>query len=399
MAHATDALVDAVIHADVDPTQIAAIKWDDAALAGKLAVRLAHGDVSALESIRIALGAAHSNQIAVVPGIVSDASAVTLLEELCAHLSGSYKGITSAHGRLASAYVHAQNWEKGLQLCVATDVKATDFDYIASARNVLDYLYHAGTIYAYHEKYVDARAAFSMCLALPTEVVSPEQLCAYKRLMLVSLLAEGRAQDNELLREVPPNLRQEYLRESVPYGALAAAYSHTDSTEPLDAIIQAHAPSYADDSNDWLVQKCLVRHKRHRLAAIAKVIQRIALCDIAALLGISEEQVSVELDALAADGIVASVIGPPADAGPAFAKAPRGNVQSNIVTFKPCARASSAFQAQEVHTAIGNAQRAADDLRDIRASISLTPAVLSRVWLLHSGLSQGAVDDSEDLFE
>lgn len=90
MANATDALVDAVVRADVDTAAIGAVKWDLASLKGRmsngsdpldmlqadthtagvlafLATRLGDGDVSVLERIRIALGAAHPEQLDVAP--------------------------------------------------------------------------------------------------------------------------------------------------------------------------------------------------------------------------------------------------------------------------------------------------------------------------------------------
>lgn len=81
---------------------------------------------------------------------------MALLEELRDYMSRSYAGITSVHASLARCYIAAQSWDKARRLCDATNVSATDFAYIASFRNVLEYLYEAGAIYAHHEMYAHA---------------------------------------------------------------------------------------------------------------------------------------------------------------------------------------------------------------------------------------------------
>lgn len=142
MANATDALVDALIHADADAAAVSVIPWSTGALNGMLsngkdpldmlqadthtagvlaflyvssnsATRLASGQVSALERISIALGAAHTNQLCAAPAVVdclaralaehgvpADASAVALLEELFRHVTAAYRGISNVHAKL-----------------------------------------------------------------------------------------------------------------------------------------------------------------------------------------------------------------------------------------------------------------------------------------------------------
>lgn len=87
---------------------------------------------------------------------------MALLEELRDYVSRSYAGITSVHASLARCYIAAQSWDKAQRLCDATNVNATDFAYIASFRNVLEYLYEAGAIYTHRGAYARAREMFAM---------------------------------------------------------------------------------------------------------------------------------------------------------------------------------------------------------------------------------------------
>lgn len=86
---------------------------------------------------------------------------MALLEELHGYVSRSYAGITSAHASLARCYIATQSWDKAQRLCDATSVNATDFAYIASFRNVLEYLYEAGAIYTHHGVYARACAMYA----------------------------------------------------------------------------------------------------------------------------------------------------------------------------------------------------------------------------------------------
>lgn len=227
------------------------------------------------------------------------------------------------------------------------------------------------------------------------------QINAYKRLVLVSLLAHGRVSTDELLQEIPQLQRHEYVRECAAYNALAAAYGRIESAAPLAAAAEANATVFAQDDTAALVHTCRERHRRYRLAELAKVLGRIALCDLAALVDAAQDTVVAEIDALTADGVLTAHIGAPGDAGPPFPGSARAeSVQSPIVTFgRAQTQRSGAEQADAIARSLAEARAAAAELGAVRASVMRTPAVLSRVWLLHSGMPHaggGMYDDDTE---
>ena len=286
--------------------------------------------------------------------------------------------------------MNAGRWDSALQLCGATDVHATDFSAVSSAASVLEYLCQAGTVYAVGEKYPQARAALATCLSLPTEAVSPLQHVAHKRLILASLLADADA--SGILDEVSPSLRPEYMRESKSYDALAAAYARTDSGDALVEAAQLGAGVFAEDRNELLVQRCIERHPRYRLAAVSKFVKCVSLHDLALFLGVPQERVRAELDALVAEGDIAVTFSEPSAQGPPFPGVVRDDTPAPIVSF---ARAGFADPKPALLGAIAESEKAVTELHAARAAAAQAPAVLSRVWLLHSGMSVGLPDEPE----
>ena len=213
----------------------------------------------------------------------------------------------------------------------------------------------------------------------------------------MSLLAQGRVSTDKLLQAIPQMQRHEFIREGAAYNALAAAYGRIESAAPLAAAAEANATVFTQDNTAALVHMCLERHRRYRLAELAKVLVRIALCDLAALVDATQDTVMAEIHALTADGVLTAHIGEPGDAGPQFPDSTRADsVQSPIVTFgRAQTQLSGAEQADAIAHSLAEAQAATAGLSAVRAAVMQKPEVLSRVWLLHSGMPHGMYDDTE----
>lgn len=134
-------------------------------------------------------------------------------------------------------------------------------------------------------------APLTQCIALPSESVSHIQLDAFKKLILVRLLAGHPVEGEALLKHTSVNVRSQYLRQAGAYLALAHNYRRMRSgSRDLHTLLAAHAEQFAADANTGLVQQCVAAQPQRLVEALARIYATLPLDAVAAYLACTPDE-------------------------------------------------------------------------------------------------------------
>ncbi|CAD6904605.1 unnamed protein product [Tilletia controversa] len=227
--------------------------------------------------------------------------------------------------------------------------------------DVLQYFYYAGLIAAKKGHLPSAIDYLEQCVTLPTQAISAIQVDAYKKLILMQLLQDGKMSP-------PPEYTSGVVSKSLnalcrPYILFAKLYEDRNAT---DAEVFQKAEEVKDmmqkDQNLGLVRQCLSMYQSRRIQRLAKTYSCISLVEIARLFGMDESPESVKsIHDEVANMIVAGWV----DAAIEMvspASAPIGTPPIPVVRFRSSANGprdafSSALLLQTIQARLAEAQR------------------------------------------
>eukprot|EP00741_Cyanophora_paradoxa_P008787 tig00001374_g8504.t1 len=147
-------------------------------------------------------------------------------------------------------------------------------------RDLLLYYYYGGMVLVGLKRYQDAMDFFQMAVTCPASVLSSIALEAYKKFVLVSLLAVGQM--------VPPPkytsaaVSRHLKAAAAPYHELAAAYANGSGAE-VQQVVVTHQQTFARDNNVGLVKQCVASVVRRGVQKLTQTYLTLSLDDIAAL--------------------------------------------------------------------------------------------------------------------
>ncbi|KAI1363850.1 cop9 subunit, partial [Xylaria arbuscula] len=179
----------------------------------------------------------------------------------------------------------ANNTNNSQYLC---DPKLPPFSYISKATGltlqlktamVLEYDLTCGMMYCARREWQKARDAFERDVTFPTKDggCSKIMVDAYKKWILVSLLADGKFQNSPPRTAAPTTKTFGLLAQ--PYVSLAAAFT-TDDVDQLRSEAQQNAQVWMEDANVGLVEEVMASYQKWRVLSLQDVYTKISIPEI-----------------------------------------------------------------------------------------------------------------------
>ncbi|KAH8840702.1 hypothetical protein MCOR27_005426 [Pyricularia oryzae] len=201
----------------------------------------------------------------------------------------------------------------------------TGFTTRLTALQVLEYDWLVGLLYCAARDWPAAQAAFARTASHPSRDlgVSKVMLEAFKKWVLVSLLAEGRITTPG---GFPPYISQASARTfgimARPYAAVAKRFESADA-DALRLAVEVSSQQFAEDGNEGLVAEVLESHQKWQIVRLREVYSKVSLAEIntktkSAVTGApvgSEEDMTQLIETMIASGMLRAAIEPPRATG------------------------------------------------------------------------------------
>ncbi|KAN0065615.1 hypothetical protein ACQY0O_000741 [Thecaphora frezii] len=308
-----------------------------------------------------------ARRIAELGDRMGDASAVLpLLEVLFVRFTEERRHALSAlHPVVAYQYLKAAQYQPAVETVLGRELVDVDSHALPNHTDVLEYYYYAGMILAKLKMHEEAIDAFETCVSVPTAVVSAIQMDAYKKLVLVQLLARGKTSppprytSQMVIRTFQQTSSSSSSGGGSAYLLFAMAYEsrERDCVAELEAVVNEQAQWFTQDGNFGLVWQCLEMHRLRRMQRLAEVYSCLTLRDAADWLGIQGDQeervrgVREDVETLVEKGWASATLLPPT----AMVAAPWGggrpDDESEIIVFH---EPSKTFDDQATVTLLTN---------------------------------------------
>ncbi|GAC72856.1 COP9 signalosome, subunit CSN3 [Moesziomyces antarcticus T-34] len=217
--------------------------------------------------------------------ITNPESALQLLQALATRFWTRSESLTALHPILAYQYLKTSRYAEAATMLL--DLPLIDADTSITPlthSDVLQYFYYAALIYIKLERLHDAIDALETCVSSPAVAVSAIHMDAYKKLVLVQLLADGKT--SPVPKYTPQPVTRTYRTLAQPYLAFTAAYERYDAkaAPDLHQIVDEKKDAFEKDRNLGLVRRCLALHRQRRIQRLADVYSALSLGDIAVML-------------------------------------------------------------------------------------------------------------------
>ncbi|KAH9252285.1 hypothetical protein BASA81_009887 [Batrachochytrium salamandrivorans] len=145
------------------------------------------------------------------------------------------------------------------------------------------FFYYAGVVYCGMEKFTQAQEQFVQCLALPTKATSAVQFEAYKKYVLVSLIAQGQVPGlpSYCSAVVHKSFGQAVGGQEGPsnaYSALQQAFNNPEMDgQTLDRTSVGYRDEFMASGNAGLVEQVQLAYIKHRVINSPTLMLRLAL--------------------------------------------------------------------------------------------------------------------------
>jgi len=121
-------------------------------------------------------------------------------------------------------------------------------------KDLLCYYYYAGRVYVGMKLYKKALESFKLVFTIPAVVLSAVMVEAYKKLILVSLIANGQV---AAIPKYTSTVVHRHIKNACPqYQELANAFA-THNTDEVHKCAAAYAEVFQKDGNFGLVKQCI----------------------------------------------------------------------------------------------------------------------------------------------
>ncbi|KAL9931801.1 hypothetical protein V8E36_009351 [Tilletia maclaganii] len=234
--------------------------------------------------------------IAHIATILKDATwGLNLLCTLFQRYVGDSRVLTPLHGIVLYQCLKAGAYQIAYQSALMFPVAEVD-QYSNPIRysDVLQYFYYAGLIAAKQNNIADSMDYLEQCVTAPAQGISAIQVDAYKKLLLLQLLHNGKM--------LPlPDYTSSVLAKGLttlcrPYIFLAKVFEDRNTSDAdLFQKVEEVKDLVQRDQNWSLLQQCLVAYRSRRIQRLASTYSAISLVEVARLLGMSENEESIQI--------------------------------------------------------------------------------------------------------
>ncbi|KAJ3151207.1 hypothetical protein HDU86_006198 [Geranomyces michiganensis] len=184
------------------------------------------------------------------------------------------------------------------------DRDITDIDPVAFGikyQHHLLYCYYGGMIYTQLKQHARAMQLFELCVSAPGPHVSLIQIEAHRKLILVSLLANGGLPSTLL----PKYTSDAVLRAAKLYSAAYADFAHayaSGSAARIDAEYRVHEAEFHQHGNRGIARQCVEAVTRRAVQRLTDTYLTLSLQDIAKSVGLATDATTATTGGDAAAG-------------------------------------------------------------------------------------------------
>ncbi|TKY85200.1 hypothetical protein EX895_006280 [Sporisorium graminicola] len=219
--------------------------------------------------------------------VTNPESALQLLQALASRFLSKPESITTLHPLLAYQYLKTARYAEAATMLIDHPLIDADTTITPLTQSdVLQYFYYAALIYIKLERLHDAIDALETCISSPAVAISAIHMDAYKKLVLVQLLADGKT--SPVPQYTPQAITRSFKQLAQPYASFSSAYERSDalSADEVFRIADEKRDAFEKDRNVGLVRRCLALHRQHRIQRLAKLYSALSLNDIAERIGV-----------------------------------------------------------------------------------------------------------------
>ncbi|RHZ58484.1 putative COP9 subunit 3 [Aspergillus thermomutatus] len=168
---------------------------------------------------------------------------------------------------------------------VAYITRASGFTAQVTYKDHLQYFLHGAMIYMVLKEWESALHLLCIVITCPVaNAVSKIMVEAYKKWLLVSLLAKGKVFSNQQVTSAPdminPHVMKVYQSLILPYVSLADAFEN-DDTQRLKAEVEVGRAIWLADNNMGLVLQVVHAHRKSVVSKLGSTFSALATADVA----------------------------------------------------------------------------------------------------------------------
>ncbi|UZJ54806.1 hypothetical protein CBS101457_004126 [Exobasidium rhododendri] len=239
-------------------------------------------------------------------------------------VQGGFNNLSTLHPIIVYQCLRAQHYHAAVDWVLRHDAISADKNITSLAyTDVLEYLYYGGMVWAKVDRLDKACEFFELCVTSPAQQVSAIQIDAYKKLILLQLLKDGknktlpRYASQAVLRATRSKIAsiETYQNIATAYEAEFTVKLNPDDKaetrlqasklqENLDREVDKGMEVLKRDSNFGLVRHLLGLSTRRRIQRLGRLFNRMKVGDIVDLLGgrvegaVEEEACKIVLNSL-----------------------------------------------------------------------------------------------------
>lgn len=212
---------------------------------------------------------------------------VALLRSALQRFPRTPQTITPLHAMLAKLCLLSRMHTVALPFLTTEISSIAPAETATTVEDVLLYLYYGGMVFTGLGQYQDAQDFFASAVSAPAQAVSAIAVEAYKKYVLVSLIAEGsvpslpRYTSSSVIRTIGGKCRA--------YDALADAFGKYNVQEVARCVDHDKAVFKAD-GNLGLVKRCQAELTRLMVVRLTRTYLTLSLADIAQHVGLGSPQ-------------------------------------------------------------------------------------------------------------
>ncbi|KAF0684404.1 Aste57867_23639 [Aphanomyces stellatus] len=208
--------------------------------------------------------------------------------------------LTPFHGSFALACLHAKCYHAALPI-LNQPIFEVAMPHAIQSIHVLEYFYYGGMLFTGLKQFRDASTFFLTAITSPAHALSAIAIEAYKKYILVSLLATGDVPP--LPKSAPLIVSRNIDSHVAPFLAFATAFKSLD-------IVQLHdsAADISGGGHGGLVKQCIAALKKKRVQQLTLTYTTVSLAKLAAEIGATDvEAESCLLDMIEARDVAAAI--------------------------------------------------------------------------------------------
>ncbi|CDW96913.1 hypothetical protein [Sporisorium scitamineum] len=258
--------------------------------------------------------------------VTNPESALQLLQALASRFLTKPESITTLHPMLAYQYLKTARYAEAATMLI--DHPLIDADTTITPlthSDILQYFYYAALIYIKLDRLHDAIDALETCISSPAVAASAIHMDAYKKLVLVQLLADGKR--SPVPKYTPQAVTRTFKQLAQPYASFASAYERSDALNANDVF------RIAEEKRDAFEKASLQR----RIQRLSNVYSALSLNDIAQRVGVegadAGQSVYADVQEIVRKGWIHASLAPPPYAPSAAPGAVNGDWVVKFDTF------------------------------------------------------------------